>query len=183
MKIINTKISGVVVSESTSIVDSRGAFTRLFCENEFSGVLGRRRIVQINHTITRLAGTVRGMHFQNPPFAETKIVRCLRGQVWDVALDLRKGSPTFLEWHAEILSPENRKAIFIPEGVAHGFQALNDDSELLYLHTAVYEKSAEGGVRFNDPNHSINWPLPVSEISDRDRNHPIINRSWTGIKI
>ena len=183
MKIINTKINGVVVYESNSIVDSRGAFTRFFCENEFSEILGSRRIVQINYSITRLAGAIRGMHFQKPPFAETKIVRCLKGKVWDVALDLRKDSPTFLKWHAEILSPENRKAIFIPEGVAHGFQTIDNDSELLYLHTAAYEKSAEEGIRFNDPNHSINWPLPVSEISDRDKNHPIINKNWAGILI
>ena len=183
MKIINTKIDGVFVIENDPIIDSRGAFSRLFCEKEFSPILGNRHIVQINHSITRTIGAIRGLHYQYPPFAEMKMVRCLKGRVWDVALDLRQGSPTFLKWHVEELTSENAKIIVIPEGFAHGFQVMNENSELLYLHTAFYEKSVEGAIRFDDPNLSIHWPLPVTDISERDKNHPIINKLFTGIKL
>ena len=183
MKIINTKIVGVFMIENNPFSDSRGAFTRLFCEKELSSILNNRQIVQINHSITRTVGAIRGLHYQDPPFAEMKMVRCLKGRVWDVALDLRQGSPTFLQWHAEELTPENAKMMVIPEGFAHGFQVLNADSELLYLHTTFYEKSAEGAVRFDDPTLSIHWPLPITDISERDQNHPLINKQFTGIKL
>lgn len=183
MKIVCTKIEGVFVIENDPFIDSRGAFTRLFCEKEVSSILGNRHIVQINHSITRAIGAIRGLHYQVPPFAEMKMVHCLKGKVWDVALDLRHGSPTFLQWHSEELTPENAKIMVIPEGFAHGFQVMNENSELLYLHTAFYEKSAEEAIRYDDPNLSIHWPLAFTDISERDKNHPIINKLFTGIKL
>ena len=183
MKIRNTKIDGLFVIENDPKIDLRGAFTRLFCEKEISTILGKRHILQINHSITRAIGAIRGLHYQIPPFAEMKMVRCLKGRVWDVALDLRKGSPTFLQWYAEALTPENAKIMVIPEGFAHGFQVMNENSEILYFHTAFYEKSAEGAVRFDDPTLSIHWPLPVTDISERDQNLPSINKQFTGIKL
>ncbi len=183
MKIRATKIFGLFVIENNTIVDSRGAFTRLFCEKEFSSILNNRHILQINHSITRSIGAVRGLHYQAPPHAEMKIIRCMKGKVWDVALDLRQGSPTFLQWHAEELTPENTKMMVIPEGFAHGFQVMNENSELLYLHTAFYEKAAEGAVKFDDPAVCVYWPLPVTDISERDKKHPLINKVFTGIKL
>jgi len=183
VKVRQTPLSGVVVIETAVIADHRGAFTRLFCDRELSSLLGARRIVQINHSVTRVPGAVRGMHFQNPPHAEMKFVRCLRGRVWDVAIDLRRGSPTFLQWHAEELSPDGSSMMVIPEGCAHGFQVLEPESELLYLHTAHYEKSAEAGVRYNDPRVDIVWPLDAIQLSDRDKNHPRLDESFSGISL
>ncbi len=116
----------------------------------------------------------------HPPHAEMKLVRCLRGRVWDVAVDLRAESPTFLHWHAEELSPDNHRMVVIPEGCAHGFQVLTPDSELLYLHTAFYAPDAEGGVRHDDPALGIRWPLPVTDLSPRDRSHPLIDAGDRG---
>lgn len=138
-------------------------------------------IAQINHTLTSRAGTVRGMHFQYPPSAETKLVSCLRGEIFDVALDLRRGSATFLRWHGAVLSAGNRRSLLIREGFAHGFQALTDDCELIYLHTAAYRQEAEGAVNALDPHLAIAWPLPVTDLSDRDRNHPFIDSRFTGV--
>lgn len=181
MNVLPTPLAGVMVIETTPFTDHRGAFSRLYCERELSGVLGTRHIVQINHSRTGAPGAVRGMHYQRPPHAEMKLVRCLKGRVWDVAVDLRAGSPTFLQWHAVELSPENGKMLVIPEGCAHGFQLFEAGSELLYLHTAFYEKSAEGGVRYNDPAVGIPWPLPATDLSERDRHHPLLIETFTGI--
>jgi len=124
MKIVATPISGVFEVETTPFVDHRGAFARLYCEHELAEVIGGRRIVQINHSRTEMAGVVRGLHYQHPPHAEMKLVRCLKGRVWDVAVDLRQGSQTFLKWHAVELSPARANMLVIPEGLAHGFQVL-----------------------------------------------------------
>jgi len=126
---------------------------------------------------------VRGLHFQHTPYAEMKLVSCLRGEVWDVAVDLRKNSPTFLRWHAEKLSLENCRALLIPEGFAHGFQTLTDDCELIYLHSAAYTQEAEAGVRPNDLYIGISWPLDLFEISKRDSEHLLINDQFTGIEL
>ena len=152
-----TKVGAVVLTRKPR-GDERGFLERVYCADELADVLGTRSIVQINRTLTRTRGTVRGMHFQKAPFAELKVVTCLRGAVFDVAVDLRKGSPTFLASHAEILSADNFRSMVIPEGFAHGFQAITDDVELLYLHTARYEQSAEGGLRPTDPRLSIVSP-------------------------
>lgn len=138
-------------------------------------------IVQINHTLTRLKGTVRGMHYQLPPYAEIKMVSCLHGEVFDVAVDLRKGSPTFLQWRGEVLSAANRRSLLIPEGFAHGFQALSGDCELVYLHTASHRPDAEGGLNVMDPALAIAWPLAIGEVSERDGNHKLIEKDFQGI--
>ncbi|MCD4728032.1 MAG: dTDP-4-dehydrorhamnose 3,5-epimerase family protein [Pirellulales bacterium] len=181
MKINPTPLAGAVVVETAPIHDRRGAFARLYCDRELSTIIGRRRIVQINHSRTHIVGAVRGMHYQQPPHAEMKLVRCLKGRVWDVAVDLRAGSPTFLRWHAAELSAENAFMLAIPEGFAHGFQVLEADSELLYLHTAFHAPTAEGGLHPTDPRLNISWPLPVSDLSDRDRTHPFLTADFPGV--
>ncbi|SEN16453.1 dTDP-4-dehydrorhamnose 3,5-epimerase [Niastella yeongjuensis] len=123
------------------------------------------------------------MHFQLPPHSEIKMVRCIAGQVLDVIVDLRKDSPTFLQWNSVELSAENRNMLYIPEGFAHGFQTLTDNCELLYHHTALYKPGAEGGLRFNDPRLGINWPITPTVISERDHNHTLVDNFFEGIKI
>lgn len=183
---MNTKetgIAGAVVVEGRPYSDHRGAFSRLFCEEMLAGVINDRHIVQINHSRTRAVGALRGMHFQYPPHAEMKLVRCLRGRVWDVCVDLRAGSPTFLHWHAEELSPETSRMLVIPEGCAHGFQVLEADSELLYLHTAFYTPASEGALRYDDPLLAIRWPLPVTDLSERDAAHPLLSNNFIGLEV
>lgn len=181
MNLLETSIAGAWVIESKAFQDNRGAFTRLFCSGELQAIIGPRPIVQINHSMTHSVGAVRGLHYQNPPHAERKIVRCLKGRVFDVAVDLRQGSPTFLKWTAVELTPYNQLALVIPEGCAHGFQVLEEDSELLYLHTAFYTPDAESAVRFNDPLIGVNWPLAPTDLSARDLSHPNLNQSFKGI--
>ena len=183
MNILPTSISGLMVVETMPIADIRGAFSRLYCEQELNVLIGHRKVVQINHSRTVNVGAVRGMHFQYPPHAEMKLVRCLKGRVWDVAVDLSHGSPTFLQWHAEELTPHNGRMMVIPEGFAHGFQVLESDSELLYLHTAPYAPSAEGGLRFDDAKLGIDWPLNVTDLSERDASHPLIGEAFQGVSV
>jgi len=144
-------------------------------------IIGNRRIMQINHTLTRKAGTLRGLHFQHPPHSEMKLISCLRGDVFDVAVDLRKESNTFLQWHGEILSEKNHRTICIPEGFAHGFQALTKNCELIYLHTASYRPDAEAGLNAVDPELSIIWPMPIVERSERDQNHALLSSDHSGL--
>jgi dTDP-4-dehydrorhamnose 3,5-epimerase len=176
-------IAGVFVATSRVIDDARGQFSRLFDLGLLSEVHGSRTIVQINRSLTGEPGTVRGMHYQAAPALEAKWVRCLKGRVLDVAVDLRRGSPTFLQHVAAELSPEGAQALFIPEGCAHGFQVLEPDSELLYLHTAAYAPVHEGGVRCDDPALGIAWPLPITGLSQRDANHPLIAADFEGIPV
>ena len=178
MKLLPTAIAGVFIAETNAFQDNRGTFARLFCESDLADAVGGRHIEQINHSRTGAVGAVRGLHFQHAPHAEMKMVRCLRGRVWDVAVDLRKGSRTLLQWHAQELSAANALMLVIPEGFAHGFQVLEPESELLYLHTASYTPSAEGGIRFDDPALNIPWPLPVADVSERDKVHPLINKNF-----
>lgn len=181
MILTETSIPGAWVIESTAFQDNRGAFARLFCSRELQAIVGQRKIVQINHSMTHSIGAVRGLHFQKPPHAETKIIRCLRGRVFDVAVDLRQGSPTFLKWTTVELTPQNHLAFLIPEGFAHGFQVLEEDSELLYLHTAFYSQDAEGGIRFDDQKIGVDWPLAPTDLSARDRSHPHLTDHFKGI--
>lgn len=181
MTIHNTTLPDVLVVETTRFSDLRGAFSRLFCERELAGVTGERRILQINHSRTQSKGAIRGLHYQRPPHAEMKLIRCIRGKVWDVAVDLRQGSPTFLHWHAEELTPENGRMLVVPEGCAHGFQVLEENSEMLYLHTAFYKPEAEGGLAYNDPKLAITWPLPATDVSEGDRGRQHINHDFTGL--
>lgn len=168
--------------DTTIHEDARGAFARLYCEHELAPVIAHRRIVQVNLSRTTHVGAVRGMHFQYPPHREMKLIRCLRGRVWDVAVDLRRRSSTFLKWHAEVLSPEGAAMLVIPEGCAHGFQVLEPESELLYLHTAAYAPDAEGGVRADDGRLGIAWPLPVSHLSARDAAHLPLGDAFRGVE-
>lgn len=183
MKIIATRLADVVVVETSGFADQRGVFSRFYCERELSSLIGVRRIVQINHSQNIVKGTVRGMHFQRAPHAEMKLVRCIKGRVWDVAVDLRAGSPTVLQWHGEELSAENKRMLVIPEGCAHGFQSLEADSELLYLSTAFFAPEAEGGVACDDPRLRIGWPLPVGGLSGRDQCHPLLAADFHGIVV
>jgi dTDP-4-dehydrorhamnose 3,5-epimerase len=183
VKLLETPLRGVYEAESTIVRDHRGQFARLFCAEALAAAHGERPIVQINHSLTRTVGAVRGLHYQRPPRAEAKWVRCLKGRVWDVAVDLRHGSRTLLRWHGIELSAEKMNAVFIPEGCAHGFQVLEPDSELLYLHTAPYASQHEGAVRWDDPRVSIAWPLAVTEMSERDRNHAALDKEFEGVLI
>lgn len=181
MKLVKTGILGAWVLESAAFEDNRGAFSRLFCAIELKEVIAARKIVQINHSMMCNVGSVKGLHYQNPPNVEMKIVRCIKGRVFDVVVDLRKDSPTFLQWHAVELTPENHLALVIPEGCAHGLQVLEADSELLYLHTAFYMPEAEGAVRYDEPRVSIKWPLVPTNLSARDLSHPYLNKDFEGI--
>lgn len=176
-----TPIAGLVCVQRPRIEDSRGFLSRLFCADTLRAAGFDAAISQINHTLTRRRGSVRGLHFQHPPHAEIKLVGCLRGEVFDVAVDLRRGSPTFLRWHAEILSADNQRSLLIPRGFAHGFQALTDDCELIYLHSTAYAPDAEGAVNALDPALGIGWPLVITDISDRDRAHPALVPGFQGI--
>lgn len=166
--ITETPIPDVLLATRCRVEDERGWFERLFDLNEMSRALNVSKVHQVNRAVTEEAGTVRGLHFQLPPNAETKIVTCLRGRVFDVAVDLRPSSPTYLHWFGYELDPENFSALVIPKGCAHGIQALVDASEVLYIHTAPYDPSSEAGLSPLDPVIGINWPLPVSNMSARD---------------
>lgn len=183
MNILPTPIPNLMMVETTPHIDTRGAFARLYCERELADLIGHRHIVQINHSRTATVGAIRGLHYQHPPYAEMKMVRCLKGRVWDVAVDLRQHSPTFLRWHAQELTPDNTRMMVIPEGFAHGFQVMEPDSELLYLHTAFHTPSAEGGLRYDDPSLGIGWPLVVTSLSERDAQHPLIDSTFQGVSL
>ena len=178
-----TPIAGLQVIQRKPIGDERGYLERMFCSEELQSIIGSRQIVQINHTKTVKMGTVRGMHFQHPPHAEMKLVSCLRGEVFDVVVDLREGSPTFLKCHAEILSEDNNKTFAIPEGFAHGYQTLSDDCELIYFHTTAYQPEAEAGLNAFDERLAIKWPLLIAERSKRDQQHPALADDFAGIKL
>lgn len=179
----DTTLPGVHLVQRMPLTDERGWLERMFDSGELAAVIGKRSIVQVNRTVTRIAGTVRGMHFQIQPSAETKIVSCLRGEVFDVAVDVRRDSPTFLQWHAEVVSGENGRSLFIPEGFAHGYQSLVDDCELLYFHTAAYDPAAERGLHPLDPGLGLAWPLAVEHLSERDASFPPVGPEFSGIAV
>lgn len=181
--ILATSIAGLKVLQRKSLADTRGYLERLFCAEELQALIPGKHIVQINQTLTAECGTVRGLHFQYPPHAEIKFVSCVRGEVFDVAVDLRCGSPTFLCWHAERLSAENHKTLVIPEGFAHGFQALTEDCGMLYFHTASFQADAEMGLSVQDPRLAIQWPLPLAELSPRDAAHPFLSNDFIGLLV
>ena len=183
MKIKQTPLQDAFVIEPEPFTDDRGLFTRVFCKQELQSILHDKNIVQINHSLTRPKGAIRGMHFQYPPKAEIKMVKCICGSVFDVIIDLRKGSPSFLKWHGETLSAKNMKMMYVPEGFAHGFQTLKPNSELLYLHTEFYNPEQEGSVFYDDPKIGIKWPLKVTEISDKDKRYPFLTQDFGGIQL
>lgn len=167
--------------ELEPVRDERGSFARMFCAEEFRQIDFEKQIVQINHSLTRVAGTIRGLHYQRPPASETKIIRCIHGKVFDVMVDIRKDSPTFLQSHGLELSPENLRMVYIPEGFAHGFQAITGDAGLVYFSSAFYSSEHEGGLKFDDPALSIPWPLPPGAISRKDASYPLIDSSFKGV--
>ena len=181
--LLDTPLSGLRILQRKPIGDSRGYLERLFCAEELQALVPGKHIAQINHTLTANRGTVRGLHFQRPPHAETKFVSCLRGEVFDVAVDLRHNSPTFLRWHAEVLSADNHKTLVIPEGFAHGFQTLTDDCEMLYFHTAAYQPGDESGLNALDSRLAIEWAMPVSGLSQRDADHAMVGDNFPGITL
>jgi dTDP-4-dehydrorhamnose 3,5-epimerase len=183
MKFIPTSLEGCFEIEMTASQDERGWFGRFFCKKEFSTIGHTKEWVQMNHSFTVTKGALRGLHFQKPPFSEIKLVRCISGSVFDVVVDIRKNSKTFLRSFSIELSSEKRNMIYIPEGFAHGFQTLRENSELIYLHSQYYTPESESGIRYNDPMINIAWPLPVDQLSERDKNHELINADYKGIDL
>jgi dTDP-4-dehydrorhamnose 3,5-epimerase len=176
-------ISGLYLIQRKRMADARGYLERLFCARELAEAGWHDPIVQINHTHTTRQGTVRGMHFQHSFHSEKKLVTCMKGQVYDVVVDIRKDSPTFLKWYAEILTPEASNSLLISEGFAHGFQSLTPEVEMLYCHSEFYAPDFEAGIHPNDPAIKIHWPHEILEMSDRDRAHPWINETFKGITV
>lgn len=176
-----TPLRGLLAIDRTPSMDGRGFFERLFCSTELAEAGFSISIAQVNRSFTRNRATVRGMHFQHPPHADIKIVLCLKGSVFDVAVDIRAGSPTFLRWHADELSDDNNRSVLIPAGFAHGFQTLSENCELLYFHSAAYAPKCQGAIHANDPRLRIAWPLPISELSERDSAHPFLAEDFAGI--
>ncbi len=183
LSIADLPLAGLKRIERQRLGDARGFLSRLFCAEELGAAGWDKPIAQINHSYTAKRGAVRGMHFQYPPHADMKLVSCLRGEVWDVAVDIRAGSKAFLRWHAEILSADNGRALLIPQGFAHGFQVLSDDAELLYCHSSAYNAAAEGGLNPQDPMLAISWPQQISEMSLRDSQHPMLTEEFAGVAL
>lgn len=179
---IDAPIQGVKVIQQCPIVDNRGSLTRLFCSDELSTIGWTQPVVQINRTFTAKRGSVRGIHYQLPPYQEMKLICCLKGEVLDIAVDVRSDSPTLLEWYGDKLSEQNKKMMLIPEGVAHGIQTLTDDVEMLYLHSAEFSASFEAGIHPLDPLIDIKWHSVVTDMSDRDATHKFLDRTFVGIK-
>jgi dTDP-4-dehydrorhamnose 3,5-epimerase len=182
MKFIETSLASAYIIDLEPLRDERGLFARTFCQKEFAKIGFDKQIVQINHSITRQKGAIRGMHYQRPPASEKKIIRCVQGTVFDVMVDLRAGSPTFLQWHGVELSKDNMRMVYIPDGFAHGFQTLAENSELIYLHSAFYSPEYEHGLRFDDPALTIDWPLPAGVISTKDQSYSLIDYNFKGIE-
>ncbi len=176
-------LPGLARIEHRRVEDARGAFSRLYCEDSLERFGAPFHIRQINRSLTRQRGSVRGLHYQAGPQPESKYITCLQGAVWDVVVDLRAGSPTFLHWHAEHLEAGQGSSLLVPAGCAHGFQALSDDAELLYLHSADYAPEHEGGLSVLDPRLAIAWPLPVINLSARDQQHPWLDDRFTGVTV
>jgi dTDP-4-dehydrorhamnose 3,5-epimerase len=172
MKFTETPINGAMIIELEKHEDHRGFFSRAFCKKEFEEHGLEHEIVQCNFSKSREKGTLRGMHYQDAPHSEVKMVRCMSGSIYDVIVDIRKDSPSYMKWFGVELTEENYKMLYIPKGLAHGFQTLQDDSVIFYMVTEYYNKEAEGGVRWNDPAFNISWPLQVTEISDKDKSYP-----------
>lgn len=179
MEFVSTLIDGAFEIRLNVHSDPRGRFKRHYCERDFAAAGLATRYVQANHSVTFGRGSIRGLHFQRPPAPEDKVVSCTYGLAFDVAVDLRRNSPTFLAWAA--LELDDTKMFYIPKGCAHGFQTLADETHLLYLHSEYYAPEAEGGIRFDDPVIAIPWPLAPTHLSERDRRFPLLDASFVGI--
>jgi len=176
-----TSISGVYEIDLELMEDNRGGFARTFCKNEFLQIGFEKSFVQMNHSFNDSKGTLRGLHFQHSPHQETKLIRCIKGGIIDVIVDVRKKSSTFLHHIKVELSALNKKMILIPEGCAHGFQTLEDNTELIYHHTEMYAPHADGGLNYQDPKLDIQWNLAVNVISEKDNNYKFIDKKFEGI--
>jgi dTDP-4-dehydrorhamnose 3,5-epimerase len=174
LRFLPTPLAGAYAIELEHIEDERGFFARSFCQDEFRKHGLKPAIAQCNVSWNRKRGTLRGLHYQAAPHEEAKVVRCTRGAVWDVLVDLREGSPTRLRWHARELNADNRLAFYVPEGFAHGFQTLADDSEVLYQMSESYHPGLARGLRWDDPRLGIEWPLPDPILSARDRSYALL---------
>ena len=172
MKFTETKLKGAFIVEIKQLEDERGFFGRSWCKHEMEEHGLNGNIAQANTSFSKKKGTMRGIHFQRHPNEETKIIRCTKGAIYDVIVDLRKDSPTFMQWIGVELTEDNYKMVYVPENFGHGFLTLKDNSEVYYLVTNFYTPSAEGGIRYNDPALNINWPVPVTVVSEKDRSHP-----------
>lgn len=166
-----TQIPGVLLVDLEKREDARGYFARAWCAKEF-GDQKLPNFVQTNMSLCREKGTIRGLHYQDAPHGEAKYMRCIRGAIWDVALDVRRGSPSFGKWVGAELTADNRRAIFVPEGLAHAYQALTDDCEVIYSASCAYAPGFERGVRWNDPAFKIDWPIADAILSDKDQRWP-----------
>lgn len=173
MRFVPTTLRDAFIVELERHGDERGFFARTWCQREFENAGLRTDVVQANLSRTALRGSVRGMHLQLPPHAETKLVRCVRGAAWDVIVDLRPESPTYLKWEGFEISPDNGRAVYVPEGFGHGFQTLTDDVDVFYQVTGFYAPGAERGLRFDEPALGIEWPEPVTVVSDKDQSWPV----------
>ncbi|HEY9568969.1 MAG TPA: dTDP-4-dehydrorhamnose 3,5-epimerase [Thalassobaculum sp.] len=174
MQFRETRLPGAYVVEMQPFTDERGQFARAWCSEEFARRGLMAEFVQSNVSINPKTGTLRGLHWQEPPYAEVKLVRCVRGAVWDVIVDLRPRSPTYGEWIGVELSTDRFKMLYVPEGFAHGFQVLDDETEVNYLVSAPYAAHAARGIRYDDPAIGVRWPLPVTSISEADRSWPLL---------
>ena len=181
MEFVKTELEGLYIIKHKIIEDERGLFTRTYCKNEFIAVGLETEFVQFNHSFNKKKGTVRGMHYQMPPYTEIKLIRCVQGKVIDVAVDIRRNSPTFLKSVAVELSSENMLSILIPAGFAHGFQTLEDNTSLIYHHTEYFKAEANAGLRPDDPQLSIQWPLPFVNISEKDKTQKLLNQNFKGV--
>ncbi len=183
MKFHATPLAGAYVIELDLRGDDRGFFARLYCQKEFAEVGLEPQLVQINNSLTRQRGTLRGMHYQLPPAAEVKVVRCIRGALYDVIIDLRPDSPSFAHWFGAELTAENRKMMYVPRGFAHGFLTTADDTEAFYLVSAFYSPELERGLRFDDPRFAVKWPFPPLEVSEKDRSWPDFDTDFHGVEL
>jgi dTDP-4-dehydrorhamnose 3,5-epimerase len=175
LKFIETPLAGLYVVEIEPLNDDRGFFARSFCARDFQAQGLEATVAQCNISFNEKAGTLRGLHFQASPREEAKLVRCTRGAIYDVAVDIRPNSRTYLKWYAVELTSENRRMLFIPHGFAHGFQTLVDKSEVFYVMFEFYYPESARGLRWDDPMLGISWPIASQIISDKDRAYPLID--------
>ena len=175
------KLGGAYTIDVEPFEDNRGFFSRIFCEREFGEHNLVQHFVQANHSGTLGKGVIRGLHFQHAPFSEVKLVKCVQGAIFDVIVDVRAGSPTFLQWFGAELSAVNKRMMYVPAGFAHGFQSLSDYSEITYMVSDFYNKESESGIRYDDASVDIAWPLPVSLVSDKDRVIKLVDNNFRGV--
>ena len=178
----DTGLTGAYWIECQPHRDARGLFARTYCKKEFEKIGHADEFVQYNHSHNICKGTLRGMHYQLPPFSEVKLIRCIKGSVFDIIVDIRQDSPTFLQHFGIKLSEHNMRMLYVPQGFCHGFQTLEDDTALIYHHTAYYAPQYERGLRFDDPKLQLNWPLPPSEMSSKDQQYAFLDDRFLGIQ-